>query len=503
MIKEEIIQHAGVKGMRWGARRKNVKKTDGTISIHENKKSIIAKAIGKINSRSKNEQKKTGMYTIKDSNNKKVGSLTTYMVNPKTKNIVWVDVKKSQRGNGYAQSIIKKVIQDSKKSNLDKITLEVPGISPDALHIYEKAGFKKIGTTKGSNKNDGWGGLTDMELKMKHTSILSDSIIQHAGIKGMRWGTRNKGVRTTHRERRYSRALKAIDTINSTGVNAPSKRAKAKAYKKVAKYRNMLDSNTLTKVQARGNLEGNISKLATTSGSSNYRKNVKKMLDATSTGIGKDGTHKKIRKAAMAASVLMSAPEDNVILHYGVKGMKHGERKQYKKLIKKAGNKLDKADYYRDMGNVIASKKYRSQANDYIKRASATGVKSYKTKKRDIATNTSKLIGGTVAGAVIGGAGVGTISKTVSRYRDNKIASKINDPRLLGNHPMRDVTPGNRSKILKNIKLPRSHTSIQPGFDTGAATAGGAYGLNIAVSSVLKQKNRNKAAAMANKYLTK
>lgn len=143
--------------------------------------------------------------------------------------------------------------------------------------------------------------------------MIKEEIIQHAGIKGMRWGTR--------RERRYSRALKAIDTINSTGVNAPSKRAKAKAYKKVAKYRNMLDSNTLTKVQARGNLEGNISRLATTSGSSNYRKNVKKMLDATSTGIGKDGTHKKIRKAAMAASVLMSDPEiqkEETLLHYGV-----------------------------------------------------------------------------------------------------------------------------------------------------------------------------------------
>lgn len=152
--------------------------------------------------------------------------------------------------------------------------------------------------------------------------MIKEEIIQHAGIKGMRWGTRNKGVRTTRRERRYGRALKAIDTINSTGVNAPSKRAKAKAYKKVARYRNMLDSNTLTNVQARGNLEGNISRLATTSGSSNYRKNVKKMLDATSTGIGKDGNHKKIRKAAMAASVLMSDPEiqkEETLLHYGVR----------------------------------------------------------------------------------------------------------------------------------------------------------------------------------------
>lgn len=158
--------------------------------------------------------------------------------------------------------------------------------------------------------------------------MIKEEIIQHAGVKGMRWGTRLKSARGTRGERKYGRALKAVNTINTTGPNAPSKRAKARAYKKVAKYRNMLESNTLTNVQTRGNLEGNISRLATTSGSSNYRKNVKKMLDATSTGIGKegigkDGNYKKIRKAAMAASVLMSDPEiqkEETLLHYGVRG---------------------------------------------------------------------------------------------------------------------------------------------------------------------------------------
>lgn len=44
------------------------------------------------------------------------------------------------------------------------ITLEVPTISPNARHIYEKIGFKATGTL--GSEDDVWGGLTKMRLDL-------------------------------------------------------------------------------------------------------------------------------------------------------------------------------------------------------------------------------------------------------------------------------------------------------------------------------------------------
>ena len=56
------------------------------------------------------------------------------------------------------------VVKYAKQEKFKQITLEVPGDSPDARHIYEKLGFKA--TKVISDEDDVWGGLTQMILKL-------------------------------------------------------------------------------------------------------------------------------------------------------------------------------------------------------------------------------------------------------------------------------------------------------------------------------------------------
>lgn len=56
-------------------------------------------------------------------------------------NIVWVEIDQKYRGKGYSQSVLEEIIKFAKSSGYKKMTLEVPGISPNARHIYEKLGF--------------------------------------------------------------------------------------------------------------------------------------------------------------------------------------------------------------------------------------------------------------------------------------------------------------------------------------------------------------------------
>ena len=51
----------------------------------------------------------------------------------------------------------------AKAEGFKRMALEVPGISPDARHIYEKFGFKEVGKQTGAD--DFWGGLTIMERR--------------------------------------------------------------------------------------------------------------------------------------------------------------------------------------------------------------------------------------------------------------------------------------------------------------------------------------------------
>ena len=186
-IVDNELQHHGVKGQKWGVRRYQNK--DGSLTPEGRKRysdsiadtkvytkkgvevtlrkqptTLISETIQKLSPSARENANHSDFVDI-TVGGKRVGDLQLYRENPKSINVVWVSVNSKHEGNGYATTVMKAVVDHAKKQNLDTVTLEVPGISPNARHIYESIGFKAKG--KISDDDDSWGGLTAMELNLK------------------------------------------------------------------------------------------------------------------------------------------------------------------------------------------------------------------------------------------------------------------------------------------------------------------------------------------------
>lgn len=98
------------------------------------------------------------------SNGKKVGDLALYDESMQSTNINWISIDKKHRGKKYAQSVMDWIIKEETKNGKKFLTLEVPGDSSDARHIYEKKGF--VAEKQISNADDVWGGLTSMKKRL-------------------------------------------------------------------------------------------------------------------------------------------------------------------------------------------------------------------------------------------------------------------------------------------------------------------------------------------------
>lgn len=189
------LYHHGIKGQRWGVRRYQNK--DGTLTAAGRKRydvdEIVRQREGlKINSKTSSgtevmlDHNHTPAFTkfmarhnekvrelLKDSksfkitaNGKIVGEMDLYKESPDSLNIVWVGVNEKHEGHGYGTAAMKGAIQYAKQTGCKQVTLEVPGNSPNARHIYEKLGFKSTGETLGDT-DDVWGGLTKMRLDLE------------------------------------------------------------------------------------------------------------------------------------------------------------------------------------------------------------------------------------------------------------------------------------------------------------------------------------------------
>lgn len=185
------LAHHGIKGQRWGVRR--FQNEDGSltkagkarynvdehnvlpetisaktkhgeaVTVSALPSSRIVNFMAAHNRKFRADQVKHRDYTIK-AGNSDVGDMTLYKEAEDSLNVIWVGIDDSARGKGYATAAMIGAIEVARRSGCKHVTLEVPGTSPDARHIYEKLGF--VAQEQITNSNDVWGGLTSMKLDL-------------------------------------------------------------------------------------------------------------------------------------------------------------------------------------------------------------------------------------------------------------------------------------------------------------------------------------------------
>lgn len=169
-----FMYHHGVKGMKWGHRKKKPEshtfktKKGETLTLQRYKTPKLTKAIAKISPKVRKEISKTHHYALKNEKGKTVGDWEMYQKPKGEMNIVWGSVNKKYQGRGYMSAMIKQGEKIAKQKGATKMTGEVVGNSPDMLHIAtKKQGYKVKGEIRTQEVLDFWGGLTLIEKKLK------------------------------------------------------------------------------------------------------------------------------------------------------------------------------------------------------------------------------------------------------------------------------------------------------------------------------------------------
>lgn len=180
---EEALEHFGIKGMKWGVRKEKPPK-EKIESFFQ--KSIVGRTkngdefsvipVDKQNGRlmqalarrfegHRKLVENSALMDIRDKTGASIGNAQVYRKSKDELNLVWLDIEKSHRGQGYAQAVMRSARDLGGEHGFKKLTLEVPGVSPDARHIYEKQGFTVVKEPSKADRHDIWGGLTHMEYR--------------------------------------------------------------------------------------------------------------------------------------------------------------------------------------------------------------------------------------------------------------------------------------------------------------------------------------------------
>lgn len=168
---EDSLTHYGIKGMKWGVRKKRPKSESYSfttsrgekLTMERRKTPAVTRALTKVSPTIKDKVNRTFAYSLKDSSGKEVGDFQLYKKNHGEMNVTWGSVNEKYRGRGYMTAMLQQGEKIAKKYGGKKITAEVVGNSPDMLHITDKYGYRRVGEDKTKEMLEIWGGLTLIE----------------------------------------------------------------------------------------------------------------------------------------------------------------------------------------------------------------------------------------------------------------------------------------------------------------------------------------------------
>lgn len=255
------LLHYGVKGMKWGQRKSDsnliglgpdtitrTTKSGDTVTLAKAPPTLISKGLAKISKRYVESYNNGAFFDIKNREGKRVGEASVYKKGDELY-LNWIGVNAKHRGQGYATAILTAARDFGQEAGLKRMTLEVPGNSPDARHIYTKLGFQV--TEEARSTHDYWGGLTSMVYEFDEPK----KSLAHYGVPGMKWGKRRSDAELSRAKGRaedsadYTIAKSAKQSTNRQLSNAQLKKVNERLQLEKS-YKELTNAGPARKIKA-------------------------------------------------------------------------------------------------------------------------------------------------------------------------------------------------------------------------------------------------------------